>query len=223
MLLPLLLSLIAGYVDTAGFLALQGLFTAHVTGNFVTLGASLALGTSGAIAKLLALPVFCVIVIAVRLLGSLLSKRLGPVFETLLGLKVLLLTIGAALAIKLGPFHDGDSWQAIVTGMVLVAAMAIQNAVHRVYLGSAPPSTLMTGTTTQIMLDLADVILPGGAKSQSGGRLTKMSINVLVFAVGCGAAALLFTQFGVWCFVLPPILGGISLGVRVAEPSDQRA
>ena len=64
--LPLLLSLNAGFVDTAGFLALQGLFTAHVTGNFVTLGASLVLGTSGAVAKLLALPVFCVVVMAVR-------------------------------------------------------------------------------------------------------------------------------------------------------------
>jgi len=59
MTLPLLLSLNAGFVDTAGFLALQGLFTAHVTGNFVTLGAALVLGTSGAVAKLLALPVFC--------------------------------------------------------------------------------------------------------------------------------------------------------------------
>ena len=141
LLLPLLLSLTAGYVDTAGFLALQGLFTAHVTGNFVTLGASLALGTSGAIAKLLALPVFCSIVIAARLLSSLLSKHLRAVFEAMLGLKMVLLMAGAALAVHFGPFQDGDSWQAILTGMVLVSAMAIQNAVHRIYLASVPPST----------------------------------------------------------------------------------
>jgi uncharacterized membrane protein YoaK (UPF0700 family) len=153
-MLPLLLSLTAGYVDTAAFLALQGLFTAHVTGNFVTLGASLALGTSGAVAKLLALPVFSAVVIAVRILSSLLSRQLRAVFEVMLGLKMILLIVGAAFAIRFGPFHDGDSWQAISTGMVLVAAMAVQNAVHRIYLGSAPPSTLMTGTTTQIMMDL---------------------------------------------------------------------
>jgi uncharacterized membrane protein YoaK (UPF0700 family) len=41
---------------------------------------------------------------------------------------------------------NGDAWQAVVTGMVLVAA--IQNAAHRIHLGNAPPSTLMTGTTT---------------------------------------------------------------------------
>jgi len=221
LLLPLLLSFTAGYVDTAGFLALQGLFTAHVTGNFVTLGASLVLGTSGAVAKLLALPVFCAVVVAARLLGTLLSASLRPVFEILLGLKILLLIAGAALATRFGPFQDGDSWQAILTGMVLVAAMAIQNAIHRVYLGSAPPSTLMTGTTTQIMIDLADVILPGDAKSQSRGRLTTMAVNVLAFALGCAAAALLFMQFGVWCFVVPPVLGMLSLVTRMAEPSRQ--
>jgi uncharacterized membrane protein YoaK (UPF0700 family) len=216
--LPLALSLNAGFVDTAGFLALQGLFTAHVTGNFVTLGASLALGTSGAIAKLLALPVFCAVVIAARLFGTLLSNRAMRAFEILLGIKVLLLIGGAALAIRFGPFHDGDSREAILTGMVLVAAMAIQNAVHRVHLGSVPPSTLMTGTTTQIMLDLADRIYTRtGETAQPTSRLARMSTNIVVFAIGCGAAALLFMRFGVWCFVVPPVLAVFSLILRLAE------
>src|SRR5258708_2961167 len=214
--LPLLLSLNAGFVDTAGFLALQGLFTAHVTGNFVTLGASLALGTSGVLAKLLALPVFCAVVIASRWFGTLLSHRSAHPFVPPLAIKVLLLVAGAGLAIHFGPFHDGDSWQAILTGMVLVAAMAIQNAVHRVHLASSPPSTLMTGTTTQVMLDIADKIYPrSGAENVPGSRLARVSTNILVFAIGCGAAALLYTRFGVWCFVVPPIIAGLALLARL--------
>src|ERR1700746_3760499 len=114
--LPLVLSFNAGYVDTAGFLALQGLFTAHVTGNFVTLGASLALGTSGAVAKLLALPVFGAVVIAARLLDTVLSKRRRRALETLMALQTLLLIIGAALAVGWGPFPDGDTPRAVLTG-----------------------------------------------------------------------------------------------------------
>jgi uncharacterized membrane protein YoaK (UPF0700 family) len=220
MILPLLLSLTAGYVDTAGFLALQGLFTAHVTGNFVTLGASLALGTSGAFAKLLALPVFCIVVIASRWFGTLLSHRSAHPFVPLLVIKVLLLVAGAWLAIHFGPFHDGDSWQAITTGMVLVAAMAIQNAVHRVHLGSSPPSTLMTGTTTQVMLDIADRIYPRQGAQVQTARLIQMATNVIVFAIGCGAAALLFMRFGVWCFVVPPALAVMSLTMRITGPPD---
>lgn len=44
--LPTIQSLTAGYADTGGFLALKGLFTSHVTGNFVTLGAALVFGTA---------------------------------------------------------------------------------------------------------------------------------------------------------------------------------
>jgi uncharacterized membrane protein YoaK (UPF0700 family) len=219
---PLLLSLNAGYVDTAGFLALQGLFTAHVTGNFVTLGAALVMGSSGILAKLLALPVFCTVVISARLLGTWLAKRYTPVFEILVGLKVALLIAGAALAIHFGPFANGDRWQAVLTGMVLVAAMAIQNAVHRVHLGSAPPSTLMTGTTTQVMLDLADMIYARNEEGPPPVRLKQMSVNVLVFALGCGAAALLYALFNVRCFVVPPVLGALSLLLRlIAGPASK--
>src|SRR5258707_951013 len=216
--LPLLLSLNAGFVDTAGFLALQGLFTAHVTGNFVTLGASLVFGTSGAVAKLLALPVFCLVVILTRLLSSALLRLNRPALTILLGLKVVFLVAGAVLAIRLGPFVDGDAWQAVVTGMVLVAAMAIQNAAHRIHLGTAPPSTLMTGTTTQIMIDLADMMQGPKAETTArpATRLLGMAVNIAVFAAGCAAAALLYAHVGVWCFVVPPVLGAAALFLRVA-------
>src|SRR5271166_3920869 len=211
--LPVVLSINGGYVDTAGYLALQGLFTSHVTGNFVTVGAALALGTSGVFAKLLALPVFCAVVIAARLFGTGLANRAAPAFEVLVGFKVLLLAAGAVLAIHFGPFHDGDSLQAVVTGMVLVAAMAIQNAVHRVHLGSAPPSTLMTGTTTQVMLDIADMMRRPLAEQPGnpGSRLLRMSGNIAIFAIGCASAALLYACVSVWCFTVPPMLALIAL------------
>ena len=214
--LPLLLGFNGGYVDTMGFLALQGLFTAHVTGNFVTLGASLALGTSGALSKLLALPVFCAVVILSRLLSNALRHREAPVFRYLLTIKLVLLIAAAVLAVRLGPFPDGDHWAAIVTGMILVSAMAVQNAAHRVHLASLPPSTLMTGTTTQIMLDLADLIYGSSAEdtAASRSRLARMSGMVAVFALGCGTAAALHVQIGVWSFAVPPVVAMLSLIVR---------
>src|SRR5450432_108756 len=121
--LPVLLSVNGGYVDAAGYLALHGLFTTHVTGNFVTLGATLVLGTSGALAKVLALPMFCVVVLAVRLLSVTLVAKEIPALRTILGIKLLLLTTGAVLAIRFGPFDSGDGWAAVLTGLVLVAAM----------------------------------------------------------------------------------------------------
>src|SRR3979490_2798749 len=155
--LPTVLSFNGGYVDTAGYLALQGLFTAHVRVNFVTIGAAVVFGTSGIVAKLLALPVFCMVIIVTRLVSFYLPTR-WPVLETMLTLKLLLLLVAAILAIATGPFANGDGAPAIIMGMRLVSAMAIQNGLHRIHMGAAPPTTLMTGTTTQMMVDIADLI-----------------------------------------------------------------
>ena len=208
----LLLSLNAGYVDTSGFLALQGLFTAHVTGNFVTLGASLVFGTSGALAKLLALPTFCVFVLLARLLGLALPRLGRPAMPTLLALKVLLLVAAAGLAIGFGPFPNGDAPLAIVTGLTLVSAMAIQNAAHRVHMSSFPPTNLMTGSTTQIMIDLADQML-GQAEGRQARRLrlSRTLCAVGAFAFGCAAAALLYAKIGMWDFAVPPVIGALTL------------
>ncbi|MBS7542890.1 YoaK family protein [Ancylobacter oerskovii] len=210
---PLLLSLNGGYVDTLGFLSLHGLFTTHVTGNFVTFGASLAHGTSGAVAKLLALPVFCVIVVATQLLGGALRKRGLPAFRLLLCAKAGLLAAAAGFAIRFGPFPDGDAWQALATGMVLVAAMAMQNATHRLHLASAPPTTVMTMTTTQIMLDVASLLqrAPAETRGEATARIRRMLPSVIAFALGCLVAAGLFIGLGVWAFLLPPLFAILPL------------
>jgi uncharacterized membrane protein YoaK (UPF0700 family) len=216
--LPTLLSFNGGYVDTVGYLSLQGLFTAHVTGNFVTIGAALVFGTSGVIAKLLALPVFCIVIIATRLISFNLPPR-WPVLETMLTLKLLLLLVAAVLAIATGPFANGDGAAAVIMGMTLVSAMAIQNAAHRIHMGTAPPTTLMTGTTTQIMIDIADMIrgTQGPARDAILARLRRMCVAVASFAAGAAAGAMLFYTIGTWCFALPPI---VALLARITEKSS---
>lgn len=221
---PHLLTFNGGYVDTAGFLALQGLFTAHVTGNFVTIGAALAHGTSGVIAKLLALPLFCIVVAAVRYFTQ--ARVTSSALERLLSIKLLLFGIAAVLALKLGPFSNGDSLPAIVAGMTLVAAMAIQNAVHRIHFPRSPPTTLMTGSTTQVMMDFADLVRPGAPPEQRATARTRaasLATSVCIFAVGCAIAALIYVAArhqgheGA-VFVLPVLVAATSLVLRSRDP-----
>jgi uncharacterized membrane protein YoaK (UPF0700 family) len=221
--LPVLLSVNGGYVDAAGYLALHGLFTTHVTGNFVTLGATLVLGTSGALAKVLALPMFCLVVLAIRLLSVALVAKELPALRTILGLKVALLSLGAALAIGYGPFDSGDGWAALLTGMALVAAMAIQNAIHRIHMGSLPPTTIMTGNTIQIMIDLADLMrgVPAAAREAIRLRLSRMSAGVSAFAFGCASAALMYAKQGIWCFAIPPLIAACTLWLGESAPDKK--
>jgi uncharacterized membrane protein YoaK (UPF0700 family) len=216
--LLILLSITGGYVDTMGYLALQGLFSSHVTGNFVTIGASLINGTSGTLAKLLALPTFCLVIVATRWTSNRLVASGLPTLRTMLTLKVVLLAAAAALAIRFGSFDDGDSGPALATGLLLVSAMAIQNALQRIDLSSLPPSTVMTGTTTQMMIDIADLgqRMPDEKRRDVHARLGRMMASVFAFASGCAAAALLYARTGMYCFLIPPVLGICTMMLRIA-------
>jgi uncharacterized membrane protein YoaK (UPF0700 family) len=224
--LPAVQSLTAGYADTGGFLALKGLFTSHVTGNFVTLGAALVFGNSGALAKTLALPMFCLAVLVCRLYAFRLKAAGRPALRSLLKLQLLLFLAVAGVAAWQGPFEDPDTGWALFVGMALVAAMATQNAAHRLHLAHTPPSTIMTGTTTQIMLDLAEIL--HGVRPEvaaiTRARLGRLSVSVAVFAAGCGLAALIYTHVGQWCFCALPVLGICTLALRgeIAEADTHK-
>lgn len=198
------LSFNGGYVDTIGFLALQGLFTAHVTGNFVTLGVSIVDGTAGAISKLLALPLF-VLVVGLAHRGSISLSRRGEVpLRWLLSIHTLLLALFTLFAICFGPFTDSDSPLALLTGMTAVSAMAIQNAISRTHLPGTPPTTLMTGNVTQIALDIVELITQSDSEKRAliKTRMQSVGVNLVGFALGCISAALLYLGVGFWSLVI---------------------
>ena len=66
--MPVLLSFLAGYVDSCTFLALFGLFVAQVTGSFVLAGTLFVTHQHGAVIKILAIPAFFVAGVATTII-----------------------------------------------------------------------------------------------------------------------------------------------------------
>lgn len=203
-----LLALIAGFVDTVGFIALFGLFTAHVTGNFVLIGASLVGGHEGIVGKLLALPVFVLAVAATRLFILARERRARDATMPVLIGQLAFLGLFLGLGLRLSPFTDGDAPATIATGMCAVVAMAIQNAASRTVFASLAPTTVMTGNVTQVVIDLVDLAAgnPPGARA----RLHKMLPPVLTFAAGALAGAMLYAAVG-YVAVTVPILAIVAV------------
>src|SRR6476660_6353596 len=115
-----LLSFNGGFVDTVGFLGLSGLFVAHVTGHFVTLGAALVLGSHGILNKILALPEFIAVIALARVLGVA-RRRSWPALRIMLTIEFVLLAAFFALAVIFGPFEGVDRPMALLTGFAGIA------------------------------------------------------------------------------------------------------
>ncbi|MDF2696306.1 MAG: permease, partial [Labilithrix sp.] len=150
------LSAVAGYVDTAGYLTLYGLFTAHVTGNFVTAGAALAQhAPDGVVARLAMLPIFMAAVAATTL-GARAVRRKGrsPLAPLLAAMTVALALFWAAGVLLRPQASSPDAWAVITIGGTGIAAMGVQNALMREALGTSAPTTVMTGNLTQVTIDL---------------------------------------------------------------------
>ena len=197
-----LLSLNAGFVDTVGFLGLEGLFTAHITGNFVTLAAGLVYGPHGAIGKILALPEFVVAVAVVRLVNSKLAARGMPTLTILLAAQAIFLAAFLALGAVYGPFANSDVLPALAAGFAGITAMALQNAMQRMHFPGEPPTAIMTNNTTQAVLDGVDV-LRRAASPEVRGRFLRTVCNIAWFAGGCAAAAIHYYLVRFWSLALP--------------------
>jgi uncharacterized membrane protein YoaK (UPF0700 family) len=194
---------LAGYVDTLGFTALFGLFTAHVTGNFVLIAVALAdPGQTPTLLKLLAFPAFILGVAAARLLVANCERRGKPAVKPAYLLQLVLLIGFMVCGMLAEPVGRQVGVLAMAAGLFGAAAMGAHSAASKLLLSHLAPTSMMTGNVTQLVIDTVDR-LRGAADAATKARCSKFFWPVLAFALGCGAAAFAFLAVGFVALIVP--------------------
>jgi uncharacterized membrane protein YoaK (UPF0700 family) len=217
-LLPTVLSVIAGSVDAIGFLGLGGLFTAHVTGNLVILAAHVVSGGEAPVAPMLSVPVFMAALGVARLLAGGLERLGTASLRPLLLLQFLLLDGFLVLCVSAAPPIDPNAARAILAGMLGVSAMAVQNALVQISLKGAPSTAVMTTNITHFLMDVGEVML-GRDKAEVAkacSRAMRTWPVIVGFAIGCGLGAACEAAIGLKSLSLPASLALLAFTMGLA-------
>ncbi|UVS98149.1 YoaK family protein [Burkholderia glumae] len=210
-----LLAFVAGYVDTLGFVALFGLFVAHVTGNFILIGAGIAGAGGGVLVKLLAFPAFVAGIVGARITagataepaagGGAMARHAGALY----GLQFALLAAFMLAGVGAAPVVGIDAPLAIACGLLGAAAMGVQNAHAKLATRGLAANTVMTGNVTQAVLDVCELVAPGSSPARrrdTRGRLARMLPPIAAFALGAGGGALGWRAASFWALGVPLVL-----------------
>ena len=223
--LPILLSVIAGSTDIIGFLGLNGLFTAHITGNIVVLAARMVAGDPAIASVILSVPVFMLVLLLTRLIAGVIARTGRSTLPPLLLSQLAVLAVFLLLCVTAGPWRDADAPLAILAGMFGVAAMAVQNALVQVSMRNSPSTAVMTTNITHLMLDVGTVLVGSDATETAKAKSRALQILSVVvgFVVGCGLGAAAEAAIGLWSLVVPTILALIAFAIGARSAPDRGA
>jgi len=157
---------IAGFSDVFGFIALDRLFTAHITGNVVIIISSFIYDTAGIISKVLAIPLF---MLFAAIISAIIEHHnyTKKILSFWLILEIFLFIALMVAGVTMIPGLEVTSFTYTIISMLPICAMAIHNTLLRTYLSKLPPCTVMTGNLTQFIVDLTALCL-----SKLPGKLT---------------------------------------------------
>jgi uncharacterized membrane protein YoaK (UPF0700 family) len=227
--IPLVLSFVAGYVDSCTYLGLFGTFVAQATGSFVLAGTLLVKSEPGALAKLLAIPFFFFAGVAVTVLVHSLRGRPRASLVWSLVAECLLLTCFLVSTWVGAPFRGPDTPGAIVALLFGMAAMGVQSALVRLLMRDVASTNVMTTNTTLLAINASEILL-GWIELRKAGSTGHLSANYararhdfvallplgLGFFVGTALGATAYVNMGLSCVLLAIIpVGGLALwGLR---------
>lgn len=218
-LLPFVLSFVAGSVDVISFLGLDGLFTAHITGNLVVLAAHILARGEATLALVISVPLFVIMLAATRVLAAGLDRSGIPSLGVLLFVQFALLCAFLGICIAAGSGVSASAPSMILAGMLGVSAMAVQNALVRISLVGAPSTAVLTTNITLLTTDIGEIILgqdPGLiAKARQRARRTWPAVAGFLF--GCAVGALCEAAIGLNALVLPASFALVALVLGITS------
>jgi uncharacterized membrane protein YoaK (UPF0700 family) len=200
------LSFVAGFVDTAGFIALFGLFTAYVTGNLALLAAEIVREGKKIPTRIVIIPVFILTVAGTTLYIRHHAQRGHNLLRRALAFQAVLLLAALVVAVALGAPRYPEGATMLIIGPLMVAAMAVQNAATRLVLRIGMPTTLMTLNITQLTIDLVDLwrgMAGHDERIEIRDRVATRASAVASFLAGAAAGALGFYLLSFWCLAVP--------------------
>jgi uncharacterized membrane protein YoaK (UPF0700 family) len=200
--ISILLAFVAGFSDATTFLGAGELFSAHVTGNFILFAYDVVKGAgAGAWIKLISFPVF---IIAVIIAGRI-TQSIGNIYSLLFMEGIILLT-ASIIALVLKETNSATLWLSNLVAMMIVFALASQNAFGRIYSkATLGPTTVMTGNVTQAVLDLRLLFLRPAIPEKTKNFRNQLLI-ITGFLIGCLLGAYLSQQFGLCVVAVPAVI-----------------
>jgi len=193
-LMPFLLSIVAGLTDVTTFVLLGGVFSAHITGNVVVIAADLVTGAPIGLSSVLAVPCFIAIAAAVALVTEVRRRRADRWVQPLVLAQSALLIAAAAVSIATSASSDPHGPAGVVTALLAIAAMAVQNALLHVCYSRAPSVAVMTGNIVAATVAAVRLLRRRDDEAAAAWRSTWPLIvgfvgGCLLGALGCWLAA----------------------------------
>lgn len=235
---------VGGFVDSAGYMKLQGLFTSAVTGNLIAALASIY-NTYGVLARIFV--VFAFTVGAISISGLLIALKMRHQWSS----KTILMT---GIAVEIGFLfvammsgryfdstieedHSLGSWQLITVASILGVAMGAQCACVRASFPACPPTTVLTTILVSFSVQAAHGIhytasMRGwyrhkdhphihGLHAINTQALINSTRHLLSFLIGGLLGAVAMETISFWCFSIPiVVLMGFLLDVKVSQRKE---
>jgi uncharacterized membrane protein YoaK (UPF0700 family) len=206
-LTSVLLSFVAGFADTSTFVGADGLFSAHITGNFVVFAYDIVTNQmSSSWIKLISFPAFILSVIFSTLIVDNSNIYKKGTNRLLILESFLLITAGGMTYFY--RYENIAYLLKVIIPLLVVFALGLQNAFGRFSVKEIlAPTTVMTGNVTQLFIDMTNYLeLSEQRKQEFTLRIINGIYVILPFLLGCLTGGLITKSIGLSSIVFAGIL-----------------